>query len=107
MLENESSFDRIFCDVFETKLFKMFYNSHFSDDTLFNHSVISKEILDSENNDTSSHSEIFEEIKVEARKRKVPPSIFVEGFWRNSQSILKSAIDSGYIISGGMEFEHA
>ena len=103
MLENERSFDALFCDLFETRRFRMFYNSIFSDDPVFNHSVISPEILDSQRNDVSEHSDIFIEIRAEANKRRVPPSIFVERFWRNSTSIMKSAIDYGYLISGTME----
>ncbi len=103
MLENERSFDTLFCDLFETEKFRMFYNVHFPDDPVFNHSMISREILDSQRNDFSGHSDIFIEIRAGANKRCVPPSIFVERFWRNSPSIVKSAIDYGYLISGSME----
>lgn len=103
MLANEASFDALFCDIFETPRYTMFYNSYFSEDTVFNHSRINGEILNSKENRSEEYEEIFDNIRSEAKKRRVPPSIFVESFWRNSAEVVKSAVDFGYVISGGME----
>ena len=46
---------------------------------------------------------LLHEIKAEASRREVPPTIFVERFWKISQRLERGAIEDGYVIGGLME----
>ncbi|MHB1868136.1 MAG: GNAT family N-acetyltransferase, partial [Nitrososphaerales archaeon] len=104
MLLNERSFDRLFCDVSNSNRFDLYYNQRFSDDPVFNHAVIDDAILESidELDEESLHVLLYE-VKSEAIRRNVPPTIFVERFWKISQRLEKVAIEDGYVIGGLMD----
>ena len=104
MLSNERSFDRLFCNVSSSNRFDLYYNQRFSDDPVFNHVVIDDSILESiDGLDEESLHTLLYEVKSEAIRRDVPPTIFVERFWKVSQRLEKGAIEDGYVIGGLMD----
>lgn len=103
LLSNERSFDRLFCDVKSSKDFDFYYNSCFSEDTLFNHAVVSEQILaDSTVRDGDAIFSLLEEIKNESQSRNLPSTIFVEKIWENSEFLERNAIEAGFVVSGSM-----
>ena len=104
MLLNERSFDGLFCDVSSSNRFDLYYNQRFSDDPVFNHAVIDDALLESidELDEESLHLLLYE-VKSEAIRRNVPPTIFVERFWNISRRLEKGAIEDGYVIGGVMD----
>ena len=104
MLLNERSFDGLFCDVSSSNRFDLYHNQSFSDDPVFNHAVIDDAILESKDElDEESLHMLLYEVKSEAVRRNVPPTIFVERFWKISQRLEKGAIEDGYVIGGLMD----
>jgi ribosomal protein S18 acetylase RimI-like enzyme len=104
MLLNERSFDKLFCDVSSTNRFDVYYNRSFSDDPVFNHVVIDDSILGSiDELDRDSLSVLLYEIKSEASAKNVPPTVFVEKFWKIAQRLERAAIEDGYLIAGLMQ----
>ena len=53
--------------------------------------------------DRDSLSVLLYEIKSEAAARNVPPTIFVERFWKIAQRLENAAVEDGYLIAGSME----
>lgn len=98
LLQNESLFDRQFCDVVSEGNFSIFYNSHFSDDPIFNHVRYSDSVLEKEAYNSSGTFDSLEEIVNEVRKLGVPVTIYAERFWKNSRNLAKDAIDFGFVI---------
>jgi GNAT superfamily N-acetyltransferase len=97
LLQNEISFDRLFCDVFASDLFSIYYNIHFSDDPIFNHVTFSDSILDSEN--YSSGLEVtFRDIVDQSNMINVPSSLFVERYWKNARGLEQDAVDFGFVV---------
>ena len=104
MLLNERSFDKLFCDVSSSNRFDLYYNRSFSDDPVFNHAVVDDSILESiDELDRDSLSVLLYEIKSEASVKNVPPTIFVEKFWKIAQRLERAAIEDGYLIAGLMQ----
>jgi GNAT superfamily N-acetyltransferase len=102
MLQNERSFDEVFCDVLKADRFSLFYNSEFSDDAVFNHAVISDDVLGSDVS-MDDLEPILEEIRIQASKKQVPTSVFLENFWKNAVNAEKAAVNSGYRVAGKMD----
>lgn len=103
MLSNERSFDKLFCDVKSSKDFDLYYNSYFSEDALFNHAVLSEQILANSNNrDRDVIFSLMEQIKNESRSLNMPSTIFVEKIWENSEFLERNAIEAGFVVSGSM-----
>lgn len=102
MLLNERFFDRLFCDVSSTAKFDLYYNEHFKDDPVFNHAVVKDSFLSSKAS-ADSASILLREIKAEAARCNVPPTIFVEEFWEHSVLLQKEALVEGYVVSGFMD----
>lgn len=104
LLTNERSFDRLFCDVSNGSRFDLYFNDRFKDDPVFNHAVIDDSILSSTTDiDDITASMLFHEIKTEATRHHVPPTVFVEEFWAKSRFVQKAAVQEGYIVGGSME----
>ncbi|HXQ92630.1 MAG TPA: GNAT family N-acetyltransferase [Nitrososphaerales archaeon] len=103
VLQNEFSFDRLFCEVLEGSNYSLYYNSHFSDDPIFNHAAISNYILDSDEYSSIEIASIIDAIIISTENVKVPASIYVERFWKNARKIEGDAIDSGFRIIEQME----
>jgi GNAT superfamily N-acetyltransferase len=103
MLQNERSFDKLFCEVSQSPRFDLYYNQQFAEDPVFNHAVIADSILN-ESADQSGYSpdSVFEEIGAMAETFRVPPTIFVEEYWKRARFFEKSAIEFGYVIAGSM-----
>ena len=104
MLLNERSFDRLFCDTYETSKFDLFFNESFKSDPVFNHAVINDSFLasiDSEN--VEQNTRLLQEINTEAHSHNFSPTIFVEDFWQKSQSFQKVAVEEEYFVGGFME----
>ncbi len=84
--------------------FDIYYNDQFKDDPVFNHAVIDDSILSSAVDvNAGTASVLLHEIKMEAAKIHVPPTIFVEEFWEKSRFVQKAAIEEGYLVGGSME----
>jgi GNAT superfamily N-acetyltransferase len=103
MLSNESSFDKLFCDVASFAKFNLYYNQEFSEDPVFNHSLISESVL----NETfpegqDSIDELLHEIRLQSSSRHVPATVFLEKFWKNARIVERNAVEFGCIISGSM-----
>lgn len=104
LLINERSFDGLFCDVANCNGFNLYYNMLFKEDPVFNHAAIDDSILNYANHATVGRiSKLLQEIKAEAQRRSVLPTIFVEEFWEKSGFFQKVAIEDGYIVGGSME----
>jgi len=103
VLQNEFSFDRLFCDVLAGSNFSIYYNAYFSDDPIFNHAAIASSILDSEEYSSIEIDSIIDAIVTKTKSVDVPASIYVERFWKNARSLEGDAIESGFRIIGQME----
>ena len=104
LLANERSFDRLFCDVAHGNGFDLYYNERFKDDPVFNHAVIDNSILSQANHpDADPLLILLHEVRTEAGRHNVPPTIFVEEFWENARFFQKVAIEDGYVVGGSME----
>lgn len=104
MLVNERSFDRLFCDVSSSERFDLYYNQRFSEDPVFNHVVIDDRIMDSSyRTDDDSLAILLHEIRSEAERINVCPTIFVEKQWSYSKKLEEEAVEDGYGIAGMME----
>ena len=103
MLENERSFDELFSDVHRSDDFTLYYNKYFSDDPIFNHAVISEEILDSENPSEDRILNVLQSIKSDAKVEQIPASIFVDEFRRNAAKFEKVAVEFGFRIIEKMD----
>lgn len=104
MLLNERSFDKLFCDLYETRTLDLYFNDCFKDDPVFNHVVIKDSVLSSlENENEEQTTMLLDEIKKEARRRNFSPTIFVEDFWKKSQFIQNVAVEDDYFVGGFME----
>jgi GNAT superfamily N-acetyltransferase len=99
LLENETFFDRLFCDVNTGSGFSIYYNSYFSDDPIFNHAFLSQSILNSEKYDTSVLVNSLEKIASKTSSLQIPATLYLERIWRNVSSIEKDAIDFGFVIT--------
>ncbi len=103
MLQNEFSFDRLFCDVIVESNFSIYYNAHFSDDPIFNHAAISSSILDSDEYSSIEIAAILDSIVTKTDSVRVPASIYVERFWKNARRFEGDSIDYGFRIIEQME----
>jgi GNAT superfamily N-acetyltransferase len=103
VLQNEFSFDRLFCDVLVGTNYSLYYNAHFSDDPIFNHATISNSILESNEYSSKETASIIDAVVTNTGQVKVPASIYVERFWKNARSLERDAIDSGFRIIEQME----
>jgi GNAT superfamily N-acetyltransferase len=104
MLSNETSFDKLFCDVASSTDFDLYYNKEFSEDPVFNHSLISESILNGtfHPEDRDSMHELLHEIRIESSSHSVQATVFVENFWKNASIMARNAVEFGYIIAGSM-----
>ena len=103
VLQNEFSFDRLFCDVIVESNFSIYYNAHFSDDPIFNHAAISSSILDSDEYSSIEIAAILDSIVTKTDSVRVPASIYVERFWKNARRFEGDSIDYGFRIIEQME----
>jgi len=103
MLENERSFDELFSEAYTAEDFVLYYNSSFSDDPIFNHAVISDDILDAEESSEEKIAAILEKVREKAKNFEVPASIFVDEFRKVASRLEKVGIEMGYRIFEKME----
>jgi GNAT superfamily N-acetyltransferase len=103
VLQNEFSFDRLFCDVLVGTNYSLYYNAHFSDYPIFNHAAISNSVLDSDEYSSIEMASIIDSVVSNTENVKVPASIYVERFWKNARQLERDAIDSGFRIIEQME----
>lgn len=99
LLENESSFDRLFCDVVTTDSFSIYYNSYFSDDPIFNHAEFSNWLLTTKNYSPDGIEKAFTKINSKTKELGVPAALYVERFWDNARKIEQDAIEFGFMIT--------
>ena len=98
LLQNEASFDRLFCDVLAQDTYSIFYNRYFSDDPIFNHAKFSDAVLESENYSSSEVQVMFQTIVDRTKEFQIPASLYAERFWNNARSLESDAIDFGFVI---------
>ena len=98
LLQNEASFDRLFCDVLTRDKFSIFFNYYFSDDPIFNHANFSGTILESLNYNSSQVQEILKEIVNKTKDFEIPASIYMERFWKNAKNLERDAIECEFMI---------
>ncbi len=98
LLQNEASFDRLFCDVLSRDRFSIFYNHYFSDDPIFNHARFSDSVLESADYSSSEVQDLFQDIINKAKEFQIPASLYAERFWMNARSLESDAIDFGFVI---------
>lgn len=98
LLENEVSFDKIFCDVSVDSGFFIYYNSYFSEDPIFNHASFSSSVLSSKNYISEKTEKLLDKIARKTSELRIPASLYVERFWRNSRTLQKDAIDFGFVV---------
>ncbi len=112
LLENEQSFDRLFCETKHGDYFTLFYNEAFADDPIFNHFVIKPTLLERRKGTRGGvDSEMFqqqieqtlESIRSIAQKLHVKASVFIEDFWPLANELSKKAIEDHYRLSGRMD----
>jgi len=102
MLQNERSFDELFCDVIESKDFSIFYNAEFAEDPVFNHVVLSSRILDIDLDEVSIER-ILNKIQAESEKLGVPSSIFADPIRKSAAKLERAAVDFGYRVGEKMD----
>ena len=102
LLQNEFSFDRLFCDVIASDYFSIFYNRNFSEDAIFNHTSFSSSVLSAKNYDSSETIDTFKEINSKTMELGVPSTLYVERFWENARRLEQDAIEFGFIITEQM-----
>jgi GNAT superfamily N-acetyltransferase len=98
LLENEASFDELFCDVFMGNQFSVYYNTHFSEDPIFNHVFFSEWILRSENYNAAEVRTTLDEIVRKTRELDIPASLYVERAWKNARLLEQDAIEADFMI---------
>ena len=98
LLQNESSFDLLFCEVVTQEAFSIYYNSHFSEDPIFNHVFFSDSYLEDTNYSTSKTRIQFEDIVERTERLDVPASLYLERIWKNSNVLGEDAIDFGFML---------
>jgi GNAT superfamily N-acetyltransferase len=98
LLQNEAGFDSLFCEVIRRDAYSIYYNTHFWEDPIFNHSTFSPAILEADSYSSLETDEVVTQIIEETRKAQVPSSIYLDRFWRNSKNLERDAIDSGFLI---------
>lgn len=102
LLENEVSFDRLFCDVKTGDNFSIYYNISFSDDPIFNHANLSPWVMSTENYSVFETQRSFAEIDREAHALGIPTTIYIERAWKNSASVERAAVEYGFEIAEQM-----
>lgn len=104
LLANERGFHLLFCDLLESDSFSFYHNRAFAEDPIFNHFVISDNVLQSSTQlDQSQVNSIIHKIRSKAEELKLSSSIFLENFWERRGQFEKAAAEAGYRITDKME----
>lgn len=104
LLQNEESFDLLFCDLrkFPEHL-SLYFNKDFEEDPVFNHFIFDESLLVRSESVGAELDAVFARALSEENQRRLRLSFFMEDFWDRRQEIEKAGVDAGYIILDNME----